>query len=243
MSTSSTTSRKYKILVVDDDANVRDLVTLYLQKEGLVPIAASNGEEALKLVTQHSPEVIILDLMLPGMDGLEVCRNLRRVSDTPIIMLTAKGEESDRIVGLELGADDYVVKPFSPRELVARVKAVLRRGKAPAGREEEVQRFPGLEINRSTYRVLINNEEAALTPMEFRLLWYLASHEGRVCSRKELLERVWGYDTASDVRTVDVHVKRLRRKLAFPKAAFSITTAWGLGYRFDVKAEQPKAEK
>lgn len=237
MSAPQPTARKYKILVVDDDANVRELVNLYLQKEGLVPIGAPSGEEALRMVSQHSPDVIILDIMLPGIDGLEVCRNLRRISDVPIIMLTAKGEEADRIVGLELGADDYVVKPFSPRELVARVKAVLRRGKEPAGRQEEVLRFAGLEVNRSNHRVIFNGQEVSLTPMEFRLLWYLSSHEGRVCSRKELLERVWGYDSASDVRTVDVHVKRLRRKLTAPKAAFSIATVWGLGYRFETKAE------
>lgn len=238
MNTSQGSTRKYKILVVDDDRNVRDLVSLYLQKEGLVPIAAGSGEEALQLIHQHTPEAIILDLMLPGMDGLEVCRNLRRVSDVPIIMLTAKGEEADRVVGLEMGADDYVVKPFSPRELVARVKAVLRRGKQPEGREDEILRFPELEINRANYRVYVFGEEAPLTPMEFRLLWYLASHEGRVCSRQELLERVWGYDTVSDVRTVDVHVKRLRRKLISPTGTFSITTAWGLGYRFDVKTKE-----
>jgi DNA-binding response OmpR family regulator len=237
MSTSQPATRKYKVLVVDDDPNVRDLVSLYLSKEGLTPIATASGEEALRLLHQHSPEAIILDLMLPGMDGLEVCRNLRRVSDTPIIMLTAKGEEADRVVGLEMGADDYVVKPFSPRELVARVKAVLRRGKQPEGRQDEVLRFTDLEINRANYRVIAAGDEVALTPMEFRLLWYLASHEGRVCSRKELLERVWGYDTSSDVRTVDVHVKRLRRKLSAKEASFSITTAWGLGYRFDVKTE------
>lgn len=230
-----TTARKYKVLIVDDDANVRDLVSLYLEKEGLVPVAASNGEEALRLIPQHCPEVVILDIMLPGMDGLEICRNLRRISDVPIIMLTAKAEEADRVVGLELGADDYVVKPFSPRELVARVKAVLRRGKEPVGRHDEVLRFAGLEINRSHHRVLLDGGEVPLTPMEFRLLWYLASHEGRVCTRKELLERVWGYDSASDVRTVDVHVKRLRRKLAVPKAAFSIATVWGMGYRFECK--------
>ena len=237
MSAPLSTTRKYKILVVDDDANVRELVSLYLQKEGLLPIGAANGEEALRLISQHSPEVVILDLMLPGVDGLEICRNLRRISDVPIIMLTAKGEEADRIVGLELGADDYVVKPFSPRELVARVKAVLRRGKEPPGRKEEVLRFAGLEINRANHRLLLNDQEVPLTPMEFRLLWYLASHEGRVCTRKELLERVWGYDSASDVRTVDVHVKRLRRKLSAPKASFFIATVWGLGYRFEAKSE------
>ncbi|NIM04462.1 MAG: response regulator [Armatimonadetes bacterium] len=235
MTDSSPKGRKFKVLVVDDDPSVRELVSLYLEKEGLMPVEASTGEEALHLISQHSPEVVILDIMLPETDGLEICRNLRRISDVPIIMLTAKGEEADRVVGLELGADDYVVKPFSPRELVARVKAVLRRGKEPVGRQDEVIRFPGLEVNRSNHRVLVNDEEVSLTPMEFRLLWYLGSHEGRVCSRKELLERVWGYDSDSDVRTVDVHVKRLRRKLAAPKAAFSIATVWGLGYRFECK--------
>jgi len=221
------------VLVVDDEESVRELIKLYLSKEGFEVLHAREGKEALRVNGEHHPDLIILDLMLPGMDGREVCRQIRSTSRVPIIMLTARAEEVDRIVGLELGADDYVVKPFSPRELVARVKAVLRRGGA-SDEEEETLTFLGLRIDRVQHRVEVEGEEVHLTPTEFRLLWCLASQPGRVFSRAELLDRIWGYDSESDARTVDVHIKRLRQKTnASESQSVSITTVWGLGYKFE----------
>ncbi len=229
-----------KVLVVDDEESVRELVQLYLSKEGFEVIPARDGQEALRLNGKHHPDLVILDLMLPGLDGWEVCRQIRSGSQVPIIMLTARTEEVDRIVGLELGADDYVVKPFSPRELVARVKAVLRRG-SMAGEESETLSFPGLRIDRVRHRVEVEGEEVHLTPTEFRLLWCLASHPGRVFSRAELLDRIWGYDSESDARTVDVHIKRLRQKTkASESRPFAISTVWGMGYKFETR--QPAEE-
>ncbi len=222
-----------KVLVVDDEDAVRELIELYLKKEGFEVIHARDGKEALRLNGEHHPDLVILDLMLPGLDGWDVCRQIRVASKVPIIMLTARAEEVDRIVGLELGADDYVVKPFSPRELVARAKAILRRG-ASASEESEVLTFPGLRIDRVQHRVEVNRQEVHLTPTEFRLLWCLASRPARVFSRAELLDRIWGYDSESDARTVDVHIKRLRQKTkAAESGSFSITTVWGLGYKFE----------
>ena len=222
-----------KVLVVDDEESVRELIQLYLRKEGFEVIHARDGKEALRVNGEHHPDLIILDLMLPGLDGWEVCRQIRSTSKVPIIMLTARTEEVDRIVGLELGADDYVVKPFSPRELVARVKAILRRGTS-AAEESEVLSFPGLRIDRVQHRVEVDGEEVHLTPTEFRLLWCLAGRPARVFSRAELLDRIWGYDSESDARTVDVHIKRLRQKTkAGDSRTFSITTVWGLGYKFE----------
>jgi len=231
------TGKGHKVLVVDDEEVVRELIELYLTKEGFEVIHARDGREALRLNGEKHPDLVILDLMLPGLDGWEVCRQIRTGSRVPIIMLTARGEEVDRIVGLELGADDYVVKPFSPRELVARVRAVLRRGSAP-GEENEVLSFPDLRIDRVRHRVEVDGEEVHLTPTEFRLLWCLASRPGRVFSRAELLDRIWGYDSESDARTVDVHVKRLRQKTrASESRSFSITTVWGLGYKFETRSD------
>jgi len=224
-----------KVLVVDDEDSVRELIELYLKKEGFEVIHARDGKAALRLNGEHHPDLIILDLMLPGLDGWEVCRQIRTNSKVPIIMLTARAEEVDRIVGLELGADDYVVKPFSPRELVARVKAVLRRGSS-AAEEAETLTFPNLRIDRVQHRVEVDAEEVHLTPTEFRLLWCLASRPGRVFSRAELLDRIWGYDSESDARTVDVHIKRLRQKTkASESTSFAITTVWGLGYKFETR--------
>jgi two-component system response regulator ResD len=222
-----------KVLVVDDEESVRELIELYLKKEGFEVIHAREGKQALRLNGEHHPDLIILDLMLPELDGWEVCRQIRSTSKVPIIMLTARTEEVDRIVGLELGADDYVVKPFSPRELVARVKAILRRGSS-AAEESEVLSFPGLRVDRIQHRVEVDGDEVHLTPTEFRLLWCLASRPARVFSRAELLDRIWGYDSESDARTVDVHIKRLRQKTrAADSKQFSITTVWGLGYKFE----------
>jgi two-component system response regulator ResD len=222
-----------KVLVVDDEESVRELIELYLKKEGFEVIHAREGKQALRLNGEHHPDLIILDLMLPELDGWEVCRQIRSTSKVPIIMLTARTEEVDRIVGLELGADDYVVKPFSPRELVARVKAILRRGTS-AAEDSEVLSFPGLRVDRIQHRVEVDGDEVHLTPTEFRLLWCLASRPARVFSRAELLDRIWGYDSESDARTVDVHIKRLRQKTrAADSKQFSITTVWGLGYKFE----------
>ncbi|MBN2564525.1 MAG: response regulator transcription factor [Candidatus Eisenbacteria bacterium] len=222
-----------RVLVVDDEEAVRELIELYLRKEGFEVLHAQDGKEALRLNGEQHPDLVILDLMLPGLDGWEVCRQIRSTSKVPILMLTARAEEVDRIVGLELGADDYVVKPFSPRELVARVKAILRRGTS-AAEESEFLTFPGLRIDRVQHRVQVDDEDVHLTPTEFRLLWCLASRPARVFSRAELLDRIWGYDSESDARTVDVHIKRLRQKTkASESSTFAITTVWGLGYKFE----------
>jgi phosphate regulon transcriptional regulator PhoB len=224
-----------KVLVVDDEESVRELIELYLTKEGFDVILAKDGREALRLNGEHHPDLIVLDLMLPGLDGWEVCKQIRSASRVPIIMLTARSEEVDRVVGLELGADDYVVKPFSPREMVARVKAVLRRGTA-GPEEQETLTFPGLRIDRTQHRLEVDRDEVHLTPTEFRLLWCLASQPGRVFSRAELLDKIWGYDSESDARTIDVHIKRLRQKTrAAEKRSFAITTVWGLGYKFETR--------
>ncbi len=231
-----------KVLIVDDEESVRELIELYLKKEGFKAIHAKDGKEALRLNGEQHPDLIILDLMLPGLDGWEVCRQIRTSSKVPIIMLTARAEEVDRIVGLELGADDYVIKPFSPREMVARVKAILRRG-GSAAEESEVLTFPGLRIDRVQHRVEVDGEEVHLTPTEFRLLWCLASRPSRVFSRAELLDRIWGYDSESDARTVDVHIKRLRQKTkAAESTSFSITTVWGLGYKFEAAIASAEGE-
>lgn len=223
------------MLVVEDEAHLRQVIELYLNKEGFEVLHAADGQEALQIFSARRPDLVILDLMLPKVDGWEVCRSLRRASQVPIIIVTARDEEVDRIVGLELGADDYVVKPFSPRELVARVKAVLRRGPEHPVPEQGALHFPGLSIDQPRHEVRVGDELVYLTPTEFRLLWYLASHQGKVCTREELLERVWGYESASDARTVDVHIKRIRRKLASGRQErFTITTVWGLGYKFEV---------
>jgi len=224
-----------KIVVVEDEENVAELIRLYLDKAGYATVLVSDGGEALAAIRHHRPALVVLDLMLPGMDGLEICRQLRKESNLPIIMLTAKGEEVDRVVGLELGADDYVVKPFSPRELVARVKAVLRR-MAEAGDKggDEVVEVAGLRMEQATHQAVVAGRALPLTPMEFKLLWYLAAHPRRVCSREELLERVWGYDSYSDARTVDVHIKRLRQKIEEAgESALRIATVWGVGYRLE----------
>jgi two-component system response regulator ResD len=233
--TAAAEGRRGVVLVVDDEESVRELIELYLTKEAFEVVHAKDGKEALRVNGEQHPDLIILDLMLPGLDGREVCRQIRSTSRVPIIMLTARAEEVDRIVGLELGADDYVVKPFSPRELVARVKAVLRRGTA-AAEEAETLTFPGLRVDRTQHRLEVDGEEVHLTPTEFRLLWCLASQPGRVFSRAELLDKIWGYDSESDARTVDVHIKRLRQKTrAAEKRSFAIATVWGLGYKFETR--------
>ena len=226
---------KTKILLVDDDPNIRQLVKLYLEKEGFDVSEAARGDEAIKVFKQSPPNLMLLDLMLPGMDGWQVCREVRKISNIPIIMLTAKDETFDKVLGLELGADDYVVKPFDTKELVARIKAVIRRYQTGETPEKELV-FPGLTINISHYTVTCLGKELEMPPKEIELLYYLASHPGMVFTREQLLEQVWGYDFFGDSRTVDVHVKRLREKLTEGESmGWSIKTVWGVGYKFDTK--------
>ncbi|CEP69538.1 Signal transduction response regulator, receiver domain [Moorella glycerini] len=223
---------KLRILVADDEAGLRQLVRLYLEKEGMVVAEAATGRQALEKLQQDKYDLLILDLMMPDGDGWSVCREVRQKMDLPIIMLTARGEEMDRLLGFELGADDYVIKPFSPRELVARVKALLRRAGAGLQRGEELQ-FPGLSIDIAGREVKVDGRAVNnLTPKEFDLLLFLARHPGQVMSREKILEKVWGYDFYGDLRTVDTHIKNLREKLGRERGF--ITTVWGVGYKFEV---------
>jgi DNA-binding response OmpR family regulator len=220
------------ILVVDDEANIIELARLYLEKEGFRVAEAATGEDALRLFEELHPALIILDIMLPAPDGWEVCRRIRTRSQIPIIMLTAREDEVDKVVGLELGADDYLTKPFSPRELVARVKAVLRRAR-PASDSEEVLHVEDLMIDASRRRITQGEREIDLTPREFDLLYTLALNRGIVMSRERLLERVWGYDYYGDTRTVDVHIRHMREKLGEDSSAPRyVETVWGVGYKF-----------
>ena len=224
-----------KILIVDDDKNICDLLRLYLEKEGYQTFQAHDGEAALAAYTQNKPDLVLLDVMMPQMDGWEVCRRIRAQGQTPVIMLTAKGETFDKVLGLELGADDYVVKPFDSKEVVARIKAVSRRFQAADAPEKELV-FPGLTININQYTVMYMGKELEMPPKELELLYFLASHPGMVFTREQLLEQVWGYDYFGDSRTVDVHVKRLREKLTEgEKLGWQIKTVWGVGYKFEVK--------
>jgi two-component system, OmpR family, response regulator ResD len=224
-----------KILVVDDEPNIREVVGLYLRREGHEVVSAANGEEALEAFGREEPDLVVLDLMLPKLSGLDVCRRMRAERRVPLIMLTARGEEEERIVGLSLGADDYVVKPFSPRELTARVAAVLRRveeSSEPADRK--VLSFEGLRIDPNTREVLVDGEPATLTAREFDLLYHLASAPGRVYTRDQLMETVWGYAFSADTSTVTVHVRRLREKVEpDPATPRYLQTIWGVGYKFD----------
>lgn len=224
-------SNNGKVLLVDDDQNVLELVKLYGEREGFKVIGVNNGDLALAAFDRESPDVVILDIMLPGQDGLTLCRNLRTVRMAPIIMLSAKREEADRVLGLEMGADDYVAKPFSPRELVARIKAVLRRTQPADTLTNWKLVYPGLEILADSRTVLINDQKIEVTPREFDLLYFLAQKPRRVFSRDELLEAVWGYDFFGDQRTIDVHIRRLRTKLASLPTEY-LTTVWGVGYQF-----------
>jgi DNA-binding response OmpR family regulator len=220
------------VLVVDDEPIVRDVVVRYLEREGFRTLEAGDGGGARALLERQSPDLVVLDVMLPGIDGLELCRWIRDRSAMPVILLTARGEEADRIVGLELGADDYVTKPFSPRELVARVRAVLRRSEPTAGPRQQLS-FDGLDLNGETREVRREGRELRLTAKEFDLLWFLASHPRRVFSRDQLMRSVWGYEAALDTGTVTVHVRRLREKVEddASRPRF-LETVWGVGYRF-----------
>jgi len=244
---------KQKILIVDDDTNIAELISLYLTKECFETRMVEDGEEAIKAFEEFQPNLILLDLMLPGIDGYEVCRTIRKTSSVPIIMLSAKGEIFDKVLGLELGADDYMIKPFDSKELVARVKAVLRRfqpvqepagtaaaGSTPANMVPNAQtgeyvEYPDLLVNLTNYSVTYMGHTVEMPPKELELLYFLASHPNQVFTREQLLDHIWGYEYVGDTRTVDVHVKRLREKIK-DRENWSIATVWGIGYKFEVKS-------
>ena len=224
---------KGKILVVDDDIHICELVKLYLEKEEFEVVTAHDGGEGLEKFKSCNPNLVFLDIMLPVMDGLQLCREIRRINNTPIIMLSAKGETFDKVLGLELGADDYIVKPFEPKELLARVKAMLRRSST---HEETVNQYAynDLSVNISDYTVVFRGKELEMPPKEIELLYFLASHPNKVFTREQLLEQVWGFEYFGDSRTVDVHIKRIREKMPEPEG-WSIKTVWGIGYKFEGK--------
>lgn len=229
---------KQKILIVDDDENIAELISLYMTKECFETKIAYDGESALQEISGFSPDLILLDLMLPGIDGYQVCREVRQKSQTPIIMLSAKGEVFDKVLGLELGADDYLEKPFDTKELVARVKAVLRRYKvsapsAPVSNAKQVT-YPSLTINLTNYSVIYNGRTVEMPPKELELLYFLAASPNRVFTREQLLDQIWGYEYVGDTRTVDVHIKRLREKIK-DHESWRIATIWGIGYKFEVR--------
>lgn len=234
---------KQKILIVDDDSNIAELISLYLIKECFDTLIVNDGEEALKQFQIYQPNLILLDLMLPGIDGYEVCRTIRKTSNVPIIMLSAKGEVFDKVLGLELGADDYMNKPFDSKELVARVKAVLRRFHEPVVtattpevpvQTGEFVEYPDLIVNLSNYAVTYEGRTIEMPPKELELFYFLASHPNQVFTREQLLDHIWGYEYMGDTRTVDVHIKRLREKIK-DHEGWGLATVWGIGYKFEVK--------
>ncbi|MCI6772318.1 MAG: response regulator transcription factor [Oscillospiraceae bacterium] len=224
-----------KILVVDDDLNICELLRLYLEKEGYTVVIANDGASAVTMFRDESPALVLLDIMLPKLDGWQVCREIRKFSDKPIIMLTAKGEVFDRVLGLELGADDYVVKPFDTKEVVARIKAVLRRTAANAAEEVKEVNYDKLSINLTNYELKVNGVQIDTPPKEMELIFHLAKNPNRVFTRDQLLDEVWGFDYYGDSRTVDVHVKRLREKLEGVSDKWELRTVWGVGYKFETK--------
>lgn len=224
-----------KILIADDDKVVHESLGLYLRSEGFEPVDVYDGDAALAASKQDGIALCVLDIMMPGMSGTEVCKQIRKTSQLPIIMLTARGEEIDRILGLELGADDYIVKPFSPREVVARIKAVLRRTEERKETDNDVVSYPGLTVDLKSYTVTLKGEPIICTPKEIEILHLLASNPGQVFTREQLLSRVWGYDFAGETRTVDTHIKRIRAKLDNAGFNWSIKTIYGVGYKFEVE--------
>lgn len=224
------------ILIADDDANICELVRLYLEKEGYETIVCLNGERALEIFRQGGIDLAILDIMMPKKDGVSVCREIRQESRMPIIMLTAKGETFDKVLCLELGADDYIVKPFEGKELVARVRAVLRRSThEEEDNTEKIVSYDGLTVNLTNYELILNGNSMDIPPKELELLYYLASHPNRVFTREQLLEDVWGFDYFGDSRTVDVHIKRIREKIEGVSDKWQLKTVWSVGYKFEVK--------
>lgn len=236
-------AEKQKILIVDDDTNIAELIELYLTKECFQCMQAYDGEDALKKNTSFQPDLILLDIMLPGIDGYDVCREIRKTSSVPIIMLSAKGEVFDKVLGLELGADDYIIKPFDSKELVARVKAVLRRYQSggtqnsssqDAESASETVQYTDLIVSLSNYSVTYMGEPVEMPPKELELLYFLATHPNQVFTREQLLDRIWGYEYVVDTRTVDVHIKRLREKIK-DHEEWRLATVWGIGYKFETK--------
>lgn len=230
---------KQKILIVDDDENIAELISLYLTKECFDTKMVYNGEDALSAFETYRPNLILLDLMLPGIDGYQVCREIRAKSNTPIIMLSAKGEVFDKVLGLELGADDYIMKPFDSKELVARIRAILRRcqpAKQEASSAEKIKcvEYDGLTVNLTNYSVIYKGRQVDMPPKELELLYFLASSPNQVFTREQLLDQIWGYEYIGDTRTVDVHIKRLREKIK-DYANWSLSTVWGIGYKFEVR--------
>lgn len=230
---------KQKILIVDDDENIAELISLYLTKECFDTKIVYNGEDALRAFDTYEPNLVLLDLMLPGIDGYQVCREIRAKSSVPVIMLSAKGEVFDKVLGLELGADDYIMKPFDSKEMVARVRAVLRRytpvkNNTPEKERTKSVQYDGLEINLTNYAVICDNRHIEMPPKELELLYCLASSPNQVFTREQLLDRIWGYEYVGDTRTVDVHIKRLREKIK-DHPHWSLSTVWGIGYKFETK--------
>lgn len=227
-----------KILVVDDDLNICELLKLYLENEGYTAFVANDGQAAVDTFAAKNPDLVLLDIMLPKMDGWQVCREIRKTSSVPIIMLTAKGETFDKVLGLELGADDYVTKPFDAKEVMARIKAVIRRSKGESGtaaQEKKTVSYDKLEINIENYEMKVNGVVVDTPPKELELIYHFASNPNRVYTRDQLLDEVWGFDYYGDSRTVDVHVKRLREKLEGVSDKWSLKTVWGVGYKFETK--------
>ncbi len=224
-----------QVLVVDDDVHICELIRLYLEKDGFRVALSHDGRKAVEAFKELAPDIVVLDIMLPGIDGWQVCREIRRFSQIPIIMLSARDETFNKVLGLELGADDYMVKPFEPNELSARIRAILRRFERRDDAGGQLV-FPGLSISKENYTVILFGQEVELPPKELELLYFLASSPNKVFTREQLLENVWGFDFFGDTRTVDVHVKRLREKLEiYPEAKWLIKTVWGVGYKFEVK--------
>ena len=226
-----------KILVADDDKNICELLRLYLEKEGYTVVLSHDGEEAVEKFFSENPDLVLLDIMMPKLDGWQVCREIRKKSNTPIIMITAKGETFDKVLGLELGADDYVVKPFDTKEIVARIKAVLRRSSAPGAPASEVKEvsYDKLTVNMTKYELKVDGKVVDTPPKELELLFHLASNPNRVYTRDQLLDEVWGFEYYGDSRTVDVHIKRQREKLEGVSDQWCLKTVWGVGYKFEVK--------
>lgn len=227
---------QYKVLIVDDDENICELLRLYLEKDGFETVVAGDGRQAIELAQKTAPDMILLDIMLPELDGWQVCREIRKTSEVPIIMLTAKGETFDKILGLELGADDYITKPFDTKEVIARIKAVLRRSSDndKQNKADEV-RYDKLRINLTNYELVVDGKRIDTPPKELELVYHLASNPNRVYTRDQLLDEVWGFDYYGDSRTVDVHVKRLREKLENISEEWCLKTVWGVGYKFEVR--------
>jgi len=227
------------ILIADDNKQITSILEEYAKKEGFVPKVALDGREAIDLFQKLSPDIVLLDVMMPKMDGFEVCREIRKTSNVPVIMITARGEDFEKIMGLDIGADDYIVKPFSPGEVMARVRAILRRITRTDGQKQQVYSFDNLNINLDDYVVLINKQIVSLTKKEIELLWTLATNKNKVFSRDNLLNSLWGYDYFGDNRTVDSHIKRLRAKLdEFAHDSWDIKTIWGVGYKFEGKLNE-----